>query len=84
MDKASLISSDFEEGGHHQWYISVDPELQEFSVSLSGPEGNILLIDPDDIVVTEENGLRILLNLKNVKVVSVLKPKLGKFSIYFF
>uniref|UniRef100_A0A915J6G6 Ig-like domain-containing protein n=1 Tax=Romanomermis culicivorax TaxID=13658 RepID=A0A915J6G6_ROMCU len=82
--KVSLISLDREISGAHVIHIPIDSHLYEFTVSLSGDEPEINLIDPQGQHVSETNGLRTVLNLGNVLVYNVKTPKPGMWTLRTF
>jgi len=71
------LATDHARGGRHVWSIPFDPELQEITISLSGPGRRLILVDPDGITITEENGLETLLDLENVHIINIKEPKPG-------
>ena len=76
-----LLATEHARGGRHDWSIPFDPELQEITISLSGPGRSMTLVDPDGNTITEENGLETLLDLENVRIVNIKEPAPGNYMV---
>ncbi|CAK8691082.1 unnamed protein product [Clavelina lepadiformis] len=79
--KVVLLATDHDQLGEHEWKIPFDPELQEVTISLSGPGRTLTIVDPDGIPATEANVLETLLNLEKVLIVTIKEPKPGTWTL---
>ncbi|XP_068104559.1 hemicentin-2 [Hyperolius riggenbachi] len=72
--KVHLLSTDHESAGVRQWEIPFDPSLKEVTISLSGPDPLIRVIDPTGKTLSVGQGLEELLSIPNSALVLGLKP----------
>ncbi|KAM9325336.1 hemicentin-2 [Gastrophryne carolinensis] len=72
--KVHLLSTDHESAGVRQWEIPFDPSLKEVTISLSGPQPFIQVMDPTGRVLSVGQGLEELLSIPNSALVLGLKP----------
>ncbi|KAM8933893.1 hemicentin-2 [Pelodytes ibericus] len=80
--KVHLLSTDHENAGERIWEIPFDPSLKEVTISLSGPEPHIEVIDPTGRPLSVSQGLEELLLIPNSALVLGLKPTIpGIWSI---
>lgn len=79
--KVNLMSIDHTEGKTTAFKIPVDPKLQSITVSVSGTKPTIFLRDPKGRQMRKGNGMKELLNLKNVRIYNVEKPKPGIWTL---
>lgn len=75
--KVNLLSVDEEAGTTQQLQVPIDSNLQEFTISVSGENPKILIKDPSGAKRTTESGVKELLSIKNVQIVSVKDPTPG-------
>jgi hemicentin len=61
--------------------LPVDSKLQEFTISVSGHQPQIVVRDPQGRMITEENGLQTLLDLSKARIVNVKKPTPGLWTL---
>uniref|UniRef100_H2YT90 Ig-like domain-containing protein n=1 Tax=Ciona savignyi TaxID=51511 RepID=H2YT90_CIOSA len=80
--KVMLLSTDHDTTtpSEHDWIIPLDPELEELTLSVSGPDRSLSLFDPDGIEMTEQNGLNSQLDLEKVFIATITEPKPARFS----
>ncbi|KAL8608110.1 hypothetical protein ACOMHN_016565 [Nucella lapillus] len=79
--KVNLLSIDEEIGKPQVLQVPIDSALQEFTVSVSGENPKIVLIDPAGQTRTEASGVKELLSIKNVQIVNVKKPSPGTWRL---
>ncbi|XP_041428394.1 hemicentin-2 isoform X1 [Xenopus laevis] len=74
--KVHLLSTDHELAGERSWNIPFDPSLKEVTISLSGPNPHIQVIDPTGRIYTLNKGLEELLSIPNSALIVGLKPSI--------
>ncbi|XP_061153333.1 hemicentin-1 isoform X4 [Syngnathus typhle] len=80
--KVHLLSTDHSNGVSNTWRIPFDPSLKEVTVSLSGPNPDIQIINPQGRMVGKSDGLTELLHIPNsAKVVNIKEPQTGLWLI---
>ncbi|XP_058491292.1 hemicentin-1 [Solea solea] len=80
--KVHLLSSNHDSAQENKWEVPFDPSLREVTVSLSGPAPQIELTDPFGRVVTEEQGLKELLNIPNsARIINLKFPRPGAWKL---
>lgn len=62
--------------------LTIDESIKNLQVSVSGLNSNIDVVNPIGSKMDEANGLITDLNLKNVKIINILEPMPGEWTLY--
>nr|XP_018668081.2 hemicentin-1 [Ciona intestinalis] len=81
--KVMLLSTDHDtpSPSQHEWVLPLDPNLEELTLSISGPDPLLSIFDPDGIEITEQTGLIPQLDLEQVFIGTITEPKPGLWRI---
>ncbi|XP_052121431.1 hemicentin-1 isoform X3 [Frankliniella occidentalis] len=79
--KVNLVSVDLPEAAKKEHAVQVDETIREFTVSVSGVNPHISVVNPDGVRIDQPPALQNILDLDNVKVVVVNKPLPGSWTV---
>ncbi|GFN88309.1 hemicentin-1 [Plakobranchus ocellatus] len=79
--KVNLLAVNEEEGRTSTFNLPLDSHLKEVTVSISGENPRIRLVDPEGKRKTLRNGLNELLDLSTVRIVNVKSPDPGTWRL---
>lgn len=80
--KVNLLAVNQDSEGESLLPIVVDSNLREFTVSLSGDNPQVKLINPRGGSVDKAEGVKELLNISNVQIVNVKDPEHGTWNVH--
>lgn len=70
--KVNLISVDLPEAAKKEYAVEVDETLREFTISVSGENPFISVVNPEGIRIETPPALQNILDLDNVKVMKLV------------
>ncbi|KFM73045.1 Hemicentin-1, partial [Stegodyphus mimosarum] len=79
--KVNLFAIDRHAGDMREFEFDVDGSLREFTISVSGENPVITIINSKGEVVDQRKGLLDLLNHKNISIVNIKDPEPGRWKI---